>query len=48
MTDVLLKLEWFIIGFGCGLVAIPFSLFLTRLIEEVKIAKQQWRKGPDQ
>ena len=41
-------LEWFIYGFAVGWVANPAWKILTRIVEEAKIARQQWHKGPEQ
>jgi hypothetical protein len=47
MAEFLLALEWFFYGYVAGLLTIPVSKFLTKFWEEVKIARQQWHKGPD-
>lgn len=48
MTEFLFGLEWFIYGFVAGWVANPAWQLLTKIIEEAKIASQEWKKGPDQ
>ena len=48
MSDFLFGLEWFVYGFVCGFLATPVYKFLTKFWEELKIARQQWHRGPDQ
>lgn len=43
MTDFFHALEWFIYGFVVGYVANPLWRILTRIVEEAKIAKDEWR-----
>lgn len=47
MRDFLLALEWFFYGFVAGMLFRPIHMFLTQLVKEVKIAREQWHKGPD-
>jgi hypothetical protein len=43
MTDFWHALEWFIYGFVVGWFANPIWRLLTRIVEEAKIAKDEWR-----
>jgi len=47
MKEFLLAFDWFIYGFVAGLLTPVLVPFLTKLIKEVKIARQQWHKGPN-
>ena len=47
MTEFLFGLEWFFYGFVCGFLATPVIKFLTICYKELKLARQQWQKGPD-
>ena len=47
MTEFRIALEWFVYGLICGFSAIPVYKFLTKFWEELKIAREQWHKGPD-
>jgi len=48
MAEFFLALEWFFYGFVLGFIWRPMTSFLTTLVKEIKIARQQWHKGPDQ
>jgi hypothetical protein len=43
MTDFWHAIEWLIYGFVVGWFANPIYRLLTRIVEEAKIAKDQWR-----
>jgi hypothetical protein len=47
MANFIFGLEWFVYGFVCGFLATPAWRFLTKCIEEYKLAQQQWHRGPD-
>ena len=47
MTEFLFGLEWFFYGFVCGFLATPACKCLTKIWQELKLARQQWPKGPD-
>lgn len=47
MRDFLLAAEWFLYGLACGFLATPACKFLTKFWQELKIARQEWHKGPD-
>lgn len=43
MTDFLHSVGIFVYGFGLGYFALPIWKLLTKIWEEAKIAKQEWR-----
>jgi hypothetical protein len=44
MTEFLQWFDGFMYGLVIGIIARPAFVVLTKIIQEVKIAKQQWRK----
>jgi hypothetical protein len=40
------KVDWFAIGIVIGWFANPIWRFLTIIVKEAKIAKQEWRNPP--
>lgn len=42
MTDFFLKFEYFVYGFGAGILFLPFLTLAKKIIAEAKLAKQQW------
>jgi hypothetical protein len=47
MADFFLGLEWFVYGAISGVLARPTWYILTTIVKEAKIAKNEWRKGPE-
>jgi len=44
MSDFFLKFEYFVYGFGVGILFLPFLSIAKKVISEAKLAKQQWRQ----
>jgi hypothetical protein len=38
------KVDWFFLGLAIGWLGNPFWRFLTIIVKEAKIAKQEWKK----
>ena len=42
MTEFWTALEWFFYGYAAGILTPPIRKILTKFIEEVKLARQEW------
>jgi len=46
MTEFKFGLEWFLYGFIAGYFAHPLWILLTKIVQEAKLARDEWHKGP--
>ena len=46
MNEFLNALGWFVYGFMLGWIANPLWRLLTKIVQEAKIARNEWHKGP--